>query len=104
VLVVVHDVILSSATDTTVTFAARRASLFALDALEGDADFLTRTCDCRTHSQSKKAQKKGLEKALKGLEEDDEEQISRESELAQSEDHSERASEVPENALGIEPD
>ena len=67
---IVHEVILASATDMTVTFAARKASFFALDALEGDAEFLTRTCDCRFNAQSKKAQK-GADDVLSGLQEDE---------------------------------
>lgn len=70
-LVVVHDVILVSAEDSSPTSAARLASFLALDALEGDADFMTRTCDCRTHIQQKKGRQKSefekaLEKALAG--------------------------------------
>ena len=66
----VHEVILASGEDTTHVFAARLAALFALDALEGDADFMTRTCDCRTHLVHKKLRKKSafeqaLENALK---------------------------------------
>jgi endoribonuclease Dicer len=45
--------------------AARRASFSALDALEGDPEFMTRTCDCRTHQSHKKLRKKTeFEKAL----------------------------------------
>ena len=71
--VVVHDVVLASALDTTAAFAARRASESALDALEGDPQFLTRTCDCRTHAQARKAQKKAMKHILSGFgdEEDD---------------------------------
>jgi len=53
------------------------ASLLALDALEGDADFMTRTCDCRTHLTHKKLRNKSdFERALEeafagGLAEDD---------------------------------
>lgn len=65
-LVLVHDVILASAEDATVTVAARRASLFALDALEGDAEFLTRTCDCRAQARPKPASK-NLEHILSGF-------------------------------------
>jgi endoribonuclease Dicer len=68
--VIVHEVILASATDTTVTFAARKASFFALDALEGDAEFLIRECDCRSNAQSKKAQK-GADDVLSRLQEDE---------------------------------
>lgn len=67
---IVHDVILANAEDSTATSAARRASLFALDALEGDAEFLARTCDCRTHGQAKKTRKKALDNILAGLEAD----------------------------------
>lgn len=67
-----HNVILASGEDTALAVAARRASLFALDALEGDAGFLTRTCDCRTISQTKKKQKqKTLENFLLDFEEEE---------------------------------
>jgi endoribonuclease Dicer len=73
IVVLVHDVILASAEDSTATFAARRASLFALDALEGDAAFLTRTCDCRTHLHTKKPHKnKVLKSFFSGFGDDDE--------------------------------
>ncbi|KAF9469115.1 hypothetical protein BDZ94DRAFT_1208489 [Collybia nuda] len=65
--VIVHDVILSSGEDLTPTIAARRASLSALDALEGDTSFVTRTCDC--HTLSKRKQKKSdLEYIIQNLE------------------------------------
>ncbi|PPQ92348.1 LOW QUALITY PROTEIN: hypothetical protein CVT25_008698 [Psilocybe cyanescens] len=72
--VVVHEVVLSSAEDTTPYSAGRQASLLALDALEGDADFMTRVCDCRTHTTHKKSRKKdafeeALERALAAHEE-----------------------------------
>lgn len=71
--VIVHDVVLASALENNAAFAARRASEFALDALEGDAKFLTRTCDCRTHAQARKAHKKaGVDQILSELTEDDE--------------------------------
>jgi len=70
-VVVVHDVILASATDSTATFATRQASLLALDALEGDAQFLTRTCDCRTRSQTKKTHKKASDQILSSLDEEE---------------------------------
>lgn len=50
--------ILATGEDPAPTFAARRASIFALDALEGDAGFLTRTCSCRSHLQGKKSKTK----------------------------------------------
>ncbi|KAF5387826.1 hypothetical protein D9615_000336 [Tricholomella constricta] len=46
--ILVHEVILASAEDPDPTIAARRASFFALDALEGDSGFFARTCDCRS--------------------------------------------------------
>ena len=70
-LVVVHEVILASAIDSTASFATRRVSLLALDALEGDPQFLTRTCDCRKRTRGKKAQKKAKGKMLNILDEDD---------------------------------
>lgn len=71
----VHEVILASGEDTSQVFAARLAALFALDALEGDADFMTRTCDCRTCIVHKKVRKKSafeqaLDNALKNGEMD----------------------------------
>ncbi|KAK0454722.1 hypothetical protein EV421DRAFT_1758788 [Armillaria borealis] len=45
--VLVHGIVLASATETNPVSAARLASLWALDALEGDSTFLARTCDCR---------------------------------------------------------
>jgi endoribonuclease Dicer len=65
--VVVHDVILASAIDSAATRAARRASLSALDALEGDAQFLTRTCDCRTGTRKATAQNKEVDVSLSCL-------------------------------------
>lgn len=66
-LVVVHDIILASAMDATASSAMRRASLSALDALDGDPDFMTRTCDCRTLQHSKKHKN---QKAKLGYEDD----------------------------------
>jgi len=76
--VLVHDVILSSGEDTTPTSAARQASLLALDAIEGDAEFMTRTCDCKTHNQKRLRKKSSFEEALEralaeGVEDDDNE-------------------------------
>jgi endoribonuclease Dicer len=70
--VLVHDVILASAQDSTATIAARRACLFALDALEGDAAFLTRTCDCRSVQMKRAHKKKALENFFSGFAEEDE--------------------------------
>lgn len=61
----VHDIVLASGEDPNPAVAARRASFSALDALEGDPEFMTRTCDCRTHQSHKKLRKKTeFEKAL----------------------------------------
>lgn len=57
-LVICHDVILASATDTTAQIASRKCSFLALDALEGDPEFMTRTCDCRELTDARKANKK----------------------------------------------
>ncbi|KAK0461022.1 uncharacterized protein EV420DRAFT_1529795 [Desarmillaria tabescens] len=51
--VLVHDIVLASATEANPISAARLASLWALDALEGDSDFLARTCDCRSVNNTK---------------------------------------------------
>ncbi|EGO27424.1 hypothetical protein SERLADRAFT_446652 [Serpula lacrymans var. lacrymans S7.9] len=66
-LVVIHDVILAAATDTSAAMASRRASALAIDALEGDAGFLGRTCDCRNLAQAKKGRKKAVDKILADL-------------------------------------
>jgi endoribonuclease Dicer len=64
-IVLVHDIVLASGEDPNPAVAARRASFSALDALEGDPEFMTRTCDCRTHQSHKKPRKKTeFEKAL----------------------------------------
>lgn len=64
---IVHDIILARGADTTSANAAKRVSLYSLDALEGDPGFMSRTCDCRLQSQAKKAQKKAVEKFLDDL-------------------------------------
>lgn len=69
-LVVVHNVVLTSAEDASPYTAGRIASALALDALEGDADFMTRTCDCRARiANTKKVRQvtsfeEALERAL----------------------------------------
>ncbi|EPQ59279.1 hypothetical protein GLOTRDRAFT_136195 [Gloeophyllum trabeum ATCC 11539] len=65
--VIVHDTILAAAESATTLSASRMASFFALDALEGDSEFMKRTCDCRSQSQARKA----VKKALKDMWEDD---------------------------------
>lgn len=64
-LVLVHDVILANASDTTVGLAARAVSLIALDALEGDPGFLRSVCTCRIQSQGRK--KPAIDKMLSDL-------------------------------------
>jgi endoribonuclease Dicer len=44
--------------DGSPTFASRRASFEALDALEGDPQFMTRLCDCRVRAEQRKASKR----------------------------------------------
>jgi endoribonuclease Dicer len=75
--------VLTSAVDTTSAFAARRASESALDALEGDAQFLTRTCDCRTNAQARKAQKKAMKHILSGFGDDEDDLLAVEDVLAE---------------------
>jgi endoribonuclease Dicer len=55
---VVHNVILAEGMDGSPTFASRRASFEALDALEGDPQFMTRLCDCRARAEQRKASKR----------------------------------------------
>ncbi|KAI6105665.1 hypothetical protein F5141DRAFT_1189462 [Pisolithus sp. B1] len=55
--VIVHEIILASATASTAHAAGRAASLAALDALEGDADFMNGTCTCRSSTRGKRARK-----------------------------------------------
>lgn len=69
---VVHDVVLASARDSTSAFAARRASESALDALEGDTGFMTRTCDCRAHTDQRRQMKKAMKEVLSGFDEEEE--------------------------------
>ncbi|KAJ6509901.1 hypothetical protein C8R47DRAFT_1034846 [Mycena vitilis] len=63
--VLVHDVILASGEGSSISLAARNASWCALDALEGDADFL-RICDCPKHEEVKVRE---VDEILSGLEE-----------------------------------
>lgn len=67
-VVLVHDVILASVSHPTATIAMRSTASAALDALDGDPGFLTRTCDCRNTSSNKKTQKG--QKAALGYSED----------------------------------
>ncbi|KAH9938657.1 ribonuclease III domain-containing protein [Fomitopsis serialis] len=64
--VMVHDVVLASAEDHSIASASRLAAAYAIDALDGDPDFMTRTCDCRAAQQSKKIKK--TQKAQLGYE------------------------------------
>ncbi len=71
---VIHDVILASAAGPSAVYAAKRAAVYALDAIEGDPDFITRTCDCRAKTQAKKANKKALKQMLASLQDPSEDQ------------------------------
>lgn len=62
--VVVHDIDLASAAAGTAHGAGRAASMMALDAIQGDPGFMSRTCDCRSSSQSLKSRKLMVEKML----------------------------------------
>ncbi len=77
--VIVHEITLASALGPTAAYAAKRAAVYALDAIEGDAEFMTRTCDCRARTQAKKAHKKALKQMLASLQEqsDDQEAVER---------------------------
>ena len=58
----------------TAANGAKRAAVNALDAIEGDPEFITRTCDCRAKTQAKKAHKKALKNMLASLQEQDDDQ------------------------------
>jgi len=73
--VIVHEVILASTRDTSATSAARRASIQALNAIEGDPDFMMRTCDCRALSQARKAAKKQTRMLPKASDEAEEQTV-----------------------------
>jgi hypothetical protein len=51
-----------------------RAAVYALDAIEGDPEFIARTCDCRTKTLAKKANKKALKQMLASLQDQSEDQ------------------------------
>jgi endoribonuclease Dicer len=72
--VVIHDIILASAMGTTAAYASKQAAIYALDAIEGDPDFMTRACDCRVRTQAKKTHKKALKQMLASLQEQSEDQ------------------------------
>lgn len=76
---VIHEITLASAVGPTAAYAAKRAAVCALDAIEGDAGFITRTCDCRARTQAKKAHKKALKQMLASLQDqsDDQEAVER---------------------------
>lgn len=73
--VIVHDIVLTSTTDIAGNTAARRASLLALDAIEGDPEFLARTCDCREVIEARKATKKANKKTPRNVEEAEEQVV-----------------------------
>jgi endoribonuclease Dicer len=55
---VVHNVILAVGMDPSATVASKYASFEALDALEGDPDFMSRVCGCRSKAEQRKGEKK----------------------------------------------
>ncbi|KAG8753081.1 hypothetical protein FRC14_006464 [Serendipita sp. 396] len=75
----VHNVILTVGIDASPVLAARKASLEALDALEGDPAFMSRVCDCRAKAEQRKAAKRSARtqsgKAETKLPESDEEDL-----------------------------
>ena len=71
---VIHDVILASAAGPSAAYASKQAAVYALDAIEGDPDFITRTCDCRAKTQAKRANKKALKQMLASLQDPSEDQ------------------------------
>jgi len=79
--VIIHEVTLASAVGPTAANAAKRAAVYALDAIEGDPEFITRTCDCRARTQAKKAHKKALKQMLASLQEQSDDQEAVESAL-----------------------
>ncbi|PVF99771.1 hypothetical protein CPB86DRAFT_756304 [Serendipita vermifera] len=62
--IVVHDVILAIGADSSATVASKYASFEALDALEGDPDFMPRVCDCRSRAEQRKGEKKARKSQL----------------------------------------
>lgn len=71
---VIHDVILASAAGPSAVYASKQAAVYALDAIEGDPEFIARTCDCRTKTLAKKANKKALKQMLASLQDQSEDQ------------------------------
>ncbi|KAF9006465.1 hypothetical protein BDQ17DRAFT_1351795 [Cyathus striatus] len=65
--VLIHDTVLSTAEGSAAANTVKLASMFALDALEGDPDFMKRVCDCRVHGGKGKGSK-GIEDTLSALE------------------------------------
>ncbi|KAF9247216.1 hypothetical protein BU15DRAFT_39362 [Melanogaster broomeanus] len=59
---VIHQVTLASAVGGTAQAAGRAVCMLALDALQGDPTFLSRTCDCRGSWQSHKGSRALVEK------------------------------------------
>ncbi|EAU84711.2 hypothetical protein CC1G_00230 [Coprinopsis cinerea okayama7 len=67
--ILVHETVCASASDVSLSVAAREASTRALDRFKEDGDFLFKLCDCRTGGQNKGGQvNKGFEHALSSLE------------------------------------
>ncbi|KDQ64866.1 hypothetical protein JAAARDRAFT_684703 [Jaapia argillacea MUCL 33604] len=71
--VIVHDVVLAGCVSTTVQAVTRLVCAWAIDALEGDPAFMSRTCNCRLQSAARRAVKKALKQFWDEAGNDDEE-------------------------------
>lgn len=62
-IVICHEVVLASAVDATLPLATRRCCYMALDALEGDTEFMPQHCNCRALLQADRERRRA-EQAL----------------------------------------
>ncbi|KAI0303226.1 hypothetical protein BC826DRAFT_984082 [Russula brevipes] len=67
--VIIHEVILASAVGPTAAFAAKRAAVYALDAIEGDPEFITRITQEGTQANAREftGKKRGSGSGGEGL-------------------------------------
>ncbi|KAF8138575.1 hypothetical protein EV363DRAFT_1394017 [Boletus edulis] len=65
---VIHQITLASATGATTQAAGRAASVLALDALQCNPEFLSRTCDCRESRWSNKGAQARIKRMLVEIE------------------------------------
>ncbi|KAF8322084.1 hypothetical protein DL93DRAFT_2051002 [Clavulina sp. PMI_390] len=63
--VIVHDVIVASTVDTTLSLATRRSCYMALDAIAGDPGLLDNLCECRAIATAAREAKRKALKAQK---------------------------------------